>query len=56
MSVLGSTKRPTPVKQLAVNVLKRISTPSFITFDMFSLVITYLFAVFFVHNNDDGLV
>ena len=55
MAVLGSIRRPTTVKILAVTALQRILTPSFITFDIFALVVPYLFTVCFVHNNDDCL-
>ena len=55
MAVLISTRRPTTVNKLAVTALQRILTPSFITFDIFALVVPYLFTVCFVHNNDDCL-
>ena len=45
MAVIGSTRRPTTVNKLAVLTLKCITTPLFTTLDMFSLVVTYLFAV-----------
>ena len=43
--VIVSTRRHTLVKKLSVIVLQQITTPSFISPDMFSLVIPYLFAV-----------
>ena len=45
MDALGSTRRPTNVNKLDVTALQRILTPSFITVDMFALVVLYLFAV-----------
>ena len=48
MAVLGSTRRPTTVNRLDVSDLQRIMTPSFVPFDIFSLVVPYLFAVWFV--------
>ena len=56
MTVLGTTGRSTTVNKVVVNALQRITTPSFITLDMFALVVLYLFAVLFVRNNDDCLV
>ena len=43
--VIGSTRRCTIVNKLAVIVLQRIMTPSFIPLDMFALVVPYFFAV-----------
>ena len=43
--VIGSTRRPTIVNKLAVIVLQDIMTHLFVSLDMFSLVVTYLFAV-----------
>ena len=54
MAVLNSTRRPTTVNTLVVTALQRILTPSFITVDIFALVVPYLFALF-LHNNDDCL-
>ena len=45
MSVLGSTIRPTTFNKLTVIALQHITTPSFVTLDMFDLVVPYLFAV-----------
>ena len=42
--VIGSTRRRTIVDKLAVIVLKRIMTPSFVSLDMFFVLL--------VHNND----
>ena len=53
--VIGSTRRRNIVNKLAVIFLQRIITPSFVSLDMFALVIPYLSAVLFVHNNDDFL-
>ena len=55
ISVIGSTRRPTTVKNLAMAALQHILTPSFITVDIFALAVPYLFAVCFIHNNDDCL-
>ena len=43
--VIGSTRRRNIVNKLAVVVLQRIMTPSFVSLDMFALAIPYLFAV-----------
>ena len=48
MDGLGSTRRPTIVKKLAVIVLQCIMTPSFVSLEMFSLVTSYLFSILFV--------
>ena len=48
MDVIGSTIRPTTVNKLAVIFLEHITTPSFVSLDMFALVVTYLFSVLFV--------
>ena len=53
MDLLGPTRRPTTEKKLAVTDLKHILSPSFIIVDMFALVVPYLCAVWFIHNNDD---
>ena len=45
IDVIGSTIRPTIVNKLAVIVLQHIMTPSFISLDMFDIVVPYLFAV-----------
>ena len=45
MGVLGSTRRPTTVNKLDVIVLQRIMTPSFVSLDMFALVVPIFFAV-----------
>ena len=55
IDVLGSTIRNTTVKKLAVTDLQRILTPLFITVEIFALFFPCMFAVFFVHNNDDCL-
>ena len=43
--VISSTRKCTIVNKLAVIVLQHIMTPSFVSFDMFALVVPYLFAV-----------
>ena len=43
MAVLGSTRIPNTINNLAMNVLKCILTPLFISVEMFSLVVTYIF-------------
>ena len=48
MAVLISTRRPTTVEKLVVAALQHILTPSFITVDIFALVIPHFFAVCFV--------
>ena len=53
--LIGSKRRCTIFNKLAVIFLQRIMTPSFVSLDMFALVIPYLSAVLFVHNNDDFL-
>ena len=45
MDVLGSKRRSTTVKKFSMTALQHILTPSFITVDMFALVVPYLFAV-----------
>ena len=39
MFVLGLTRRPTTDKKLAMTNLQRIMTPSFITIEMFALLV-----------------
>ena len=51
IAVIGSTIRPTSVNKLAVIALQHIMTPSFVTLDMFALVVPYLFPVWFVLNS-----
>ena len=41
LDVIGSTRRPTTVKKLAVTAFKPITTPLFVTLDMFALVVPY---------------
>ena len=48
MDVLGSTIRPTIVKNLAVTILQRIMTPLFVSLYMFALVVPYLFYVLLI--------
>ena len=48
MTVLGSTRRPATVNKLALTALKRIMNTSFVTLDIFSLVVPYLFYVLFL--------
>ena len=46
--VVGSMDPPPPpclVNKLAMIVLQRIMTPSFVSLDMFALVVLYFFAV-----------
>ena len=45
MDLLGSKIRPTNAKKLAVTDLQGIMTPSFVTLDIFDLVVPYFFAV-----------
>ena len=45
MAVLGSTRRSTTVKYLAVNDLQRIFIPSLITVGMFDLIVKYFLVV-----------
>ena len=45
MDVLGSTRRFNTVKKLTVTAFQCILTPSFVTVDIFALVVTYLFSV-----------
>ena len=45
MDVLGSTKITTTVIKLVMTYLQRILTPLFVTIDIISLVIPYLFYV-----------
>ena len=52
MYMIGSTIRPTPIKKLAVIVLQRIMTPPFVSLDIFSLVIQYLFSILFITMMD----
>ena len=56
MAVLVSTILPTTVNKLAVTALQRILTNSFVTVDMIYLAVPYLFAVWFVLNNEDCLL
>ena len=51
MVVIGSTTRPTSVNKLAVTALQHTTTPSFVTLDMFALVVPYF--LFFIRKNDD---
>ena len=55
MVVVGSTRRPTTINKLAVIYLKRIMTPSFISLDMFTLVVSFPPPPCFICNNDDFL-
>ena len=48
MTVLGSTIRPATVNKLDVTALKGITNTSFVTLDIFSLVVPYLFYVLFL--------
>ena len=48
MDVPSSTIRPTTVNTWVVTFLQLILTPSFITVDIFGLVVKYLFFVLFV--------
>ena len=41
--VIGSTRRRTIVKKLDVIILQRITTPPFVSLEMFALVFTYFF-------------
>ena len=43
--VIGLTRRHTIVNKLDVIVLQRIMTPSFVSLDMFALVVPYFFSV-----------
>ena len=52
MYMIGSTIRPTPINKLAVIVLQRIMTPPFVSLDIFSLVIQYLFSILFITMMD----
>ena len=45
MTVIVPKIIPTTVNDLAVTALQCIMTPSFVTLDMFALVVPYLFAV-----------
>ena len=54
MAVLGLTSRPN-----LMTALKFITTPLFVTLDMFALVVPYYFAVWFVEMMtayDSGLI
>ena len=42
MAVIGSTRRPTTANKLAVIALQHIMTPSFVSLDMFALVVPYV--------------
>ena len=44
MDVLGSTRRKTIVKNLAVIVLQHIMNPLFVPLNLFALGVQYLFA------------
>ena len=48
MAVLSSTRRSTTVNAWIVTALKLFLTPSFITVDIFVLVVPYFFAACFV--------
>ena len=48
MDVICSTRRPTIFNKLAVIILERIMTTLCVSLDMFTLVVPYLFAVWFV--------
>ena len=43
--LLGSIRGPTTANKCSVTALQRILQPSFITVDMFALVVLYLFVV-----------
>ena len=45
MAVLGSKRRPTTVSKFSVTDLQCIMTSSFVTLDMFALVVPYVFDV-----------
>ena len=51
VSVIGSKNIPTTEKILAVTDLQSILTPLFVTVDIFYLVVTYLFSIWFVYKN-----
>ena len=51
MAVLGPTRRPYTVNNLAVTDLQRIMTPLFVPLNMFAVVVPYLFSVLFVLEN-----
>ena len=53
MYVIGSTRRPTTVNKLDVIALQCITTPLFFFFDMFALVVPYLFAFWFITTMTD---
>ena len=55
MAVLGSTIIPTTVNKLDLNYLQLVLIPSFVVFDMFALVVPYLFSVLLVLKNYDWL-
>ena len=48
MDVPSSTIKPTTVNTWVVTDWQRISTPSFITVDIFALVVPYFFCLLFV--------
>ena len=43
--IICSTRGTTNVNKFALTALQRINTPSFVTVDMFALVVPHLFAV-----------
>ena len=49
IAVTSSKIRPTTVNTWVVTALQRISTPLFITVDIFALVVPCLFSVCFFH-------
>ena len=55
MDVLVSKGRPTDVNKFSVTYFQLILTSSSITVDIFALVVSYLFDVWFALNNDDCL-
>ena len=55
MDVITSTRRPTNINKSAVAAFQCIMTPSFVTHDMFDIIVPYLFTVWFFMNNDDCL-
>ena len=48
--LLGSTREPTTVNNFSMTDFQCILTPSFITVEMFDLVVPYCFAVLFFHK------
>ena len=53
--VIGSTIRRAIAKKLAMIVLQCITTPSFVSLDMFAVVVQYLFSILLIHNNNNSL-